>query len=126
MTLFGFGKKDKKDKPAEKKAAVSAAVKPASLAAGWVAGVLKKPLITEKAVGSENRNWYVFEVSAGATKPEVKKEVQKLFNVTVEKVNSVNVKARPSLFRGKVSYHGSFKKVMVRLAPGQKMEIVSR
>jgi large subunit ribosomal protein L23 len=86
--------------------------------------ILIKPLISEKAtIAKETANQVVFFVHPGANKIEVKKAVEKAFNVSVERVNMV--RKRPKLRRrfgrvtGKVSGH---KKAYVTLVPGDKIE----
>lgn len=126
MALFGLGKKEEvKKQPSAKMTAVSS-----SKASGKTSGaktavaVLKRPLVTEKAISLESNGQYVFKVTTRATKPEIKKGVEKLFNVKVEKVNIINHKAKANMFRGKVGYQSGFKKAMVKLQSGQKIEVI--
>lgn len=88
--------------------------------------VLKKPVVSEKALGLESGGKYVFEVSDGATKPEIKKEVEKLYGVKVVKVNIIARPARSKFFKGRTSYQAGLKKALVKLAAGQKIEVLPK
>lgn len=89
--------------------------------------VLQRPIITEKSnyqVGELNQ--YVFEVKDGATKNLVKDAIETLYDVTVEKVNIINVPAkvkRDMRRRRKIQRRAAFKKAIVTLAPGDTLQI---
>ena len=84
--------------------------------------VIRRPLITEKTtIQREDGRTIVFQVSADATKVEVKQAIEKLLGSKVESV-------RTTLVHGKVKRQGRFagrrsdwKKAYVRLREGQKM-----
>ena len=123
MALFGL-KKDKKDIQASesKKAMVSAE----SLNGNVTVSTLKRPLVSEKALGLEARGEYVFQVSDEATKPEIKKEIEKLYGVKVIRVNVLVNKPKVKLFRGRTNYKTGFKKALVKLRSGYKIEILPK
>ena len=56
--------------------------------------VLKKPVVTEKSTEMNQSSKYVFEVDVNANKMDVKNAVQSAFNVTVLKVNIMNIKGK--------------------------------
>ncbi len=89
--------------------------------------VLRRPLVTEKSSYLSSRlHQYVFEVSDDATRTLVKDAVEKLFEVTVVRVNVVNVPAkrsRRSRSRRMVVSRPSFKKAIVTLAPDDRLPI---
>jgi large subunit ribosomal protein L23 len=89
--------------------------------------VLRRPLVTEKSSYlSSQLHQYVFEVSSNATRTMVKDAVEKLFEVTVVRVNVVNVPAkrsRRSRSRRMVISRSSFKKAIVTLAPDDRLPI---
>ena len=59
--------------------------------------ILRRPIVTEKtAYQSSKLNQYAFEVSMGATRTQVKEAVEKAFDVTVLKVNTLVVPAKQS------------------------------
>ncbi len=51
--------------------------------------IIKKPVITEKAMSGGQRNVYVFEVSADASKHQIKEATEKLFNVEVGNIKTL-------------------------------------
>lgn len=89
--------------------------------------ILIKPIITEKAERlSEKLNQYSFVVAKGANKVETKKEVEKVYSVNVESVNTIimpgKTKSRSSkraVLRGRIP---SFKKAIVTLAQGEEID----
>lgn len=121
MAFFGL-KKDKK----EKKAVVDPAGRVSVASADMPPAVLKKPVVSEKALSMESSGGYVFQVLNAATKPEIKKEIEKLYGVKVTKVNTATVGPSSVFFRGRTSYRPGFKKAMVKLAAGQKIEVLPK
>ena len=82
--------------------------------------VIVEPHVTEKATNiGDQGNQYTFKVRKDATKHEIKYAVEKLFDVSVLKVSTVNVKGKVKprmLRRGSMSRFKSWKKAYVRLA----------
>jgi large subunit ribosomal protein L23 len=56
--------------------------------------VLKKPLVTEKMTALNDKGKYAFEVDKNANKVEIKKAIEKLYGVTVEKVSTMRVQGK--------------------------------
>lgn len=84
--------------------------------------VIIAPIVTEKSYAATENGKYTFKVHRDATKIEIKHAVEKLFNVKVVKVNTINVKPkrkRLGKFEGKTS---AWKKAIVTLAEGDKIE----
>ena len=63
---------------------------------------IRQPIVTEKATILSEQNKTVFKVHAGANKNSIKKSIEKLFKVTVVKVNILNQKRKKKL--NKVNY----------------------
>ncbi len=82
--------------------------------------VLRGPHVSEKAAMGEDQ--VVFKVAVDATKLEVKKAVEKLFKVNVERVQTVNVKGKVKRNRYGASAKPSWKKAYVRLSQGQEID----
>jgi len=84
--------------------------------------VLKRPIITEKAVEKkDNEGALCFEVAPDANKTEIRAAVELLFKVKVADVRTVNLSGKLRR-RGKFSgYRSDWKKAYVRLKPGQKV-----
>lgn len=92
--------------------------------------ILIKPLVTEKMTDQGERfNRYGFVVDRKASKPQIKKAVESLYNVTVESVNTMvyggKAKSRytkSGVITGKTS---SFKKAIVTLVEGESIDFYS-
>lgn len=87
--------------------------------------ILKKPLLTEKSlIERDTHNRYGFVVAKDASKGEIKTAVEKIFNVTVTKVNTIACEGkthRMGRFAGK---RPDYKKAFVTLKEGDKIEVV--
>ena len=75
--------------------------------------LLRKPVITEKATNASENGAVVFEVSMGASKPQIKKAVEELFKVKVKGVNTVIAKGKTKRFKGKIGKRKDVKKAYV-------------
>jgi large subunit ribosomal protein L23 len=84
--------------------------------------VLMGHVVTEKTSGERAHNRYVFSVALDANKIDVRRAVEKTFNVVVVKVNTVNCSGKKRLWRGKVGHTSRSKKAYVTLKAGQKIE----
>jgi large subunit ribosomal protein L23 len=86
--------------------------------------VLRRPLITEKNAALQAQGKYAFEVAGEANKEQVKQAVEKAFNVKVTKVNVITMPGKGRRVRARVVVSPSWKKAVVTLKPGDKIEIV--
>jgi len=84
---------------------------------------LVHPLMTEKVSGLGMQNQYVFEVVPNTNKVEVKKAIQNVYNVKVEKVNMLNVRGRSVRYGRNYGKTKNWKKAIVTLKQGEKIEI---
>ncbi len=66
---------------------------------------------------------YVFEVATGATKHQIKKAVQDAFDVTVTKVNTMNMRGKSKKYGPRATLQKSWKKAIVTLASGESITI---
>jgi large subunit ribosomal protein L23 len=86
--------------------------------------VIIRPRISDKAYrGTENRH-YTFDVLPNATKPEIRREVARKYNVKVSGVSTVLTSGKVHWFHGQITEKPSFKKAIVTLAPGEKIELI--
>ena len=89
--------------------------------------ILRKPIITEKSsYQSSELNQYVFEVHRKATKAQIKEAVETLFDVTVLRVNVINVPAKRSRrarSRRVLVRRPGFKKAIITLAAGDSIDV---
>jgi len=92
--------------------------------------LIREPQITEKATFLAEQNKYVFKVLPRANKPEIKKTIEALYQVKVVKVNLVHLagkKRRLGLSQGwRGGLKKGYKKAIVTLAPGEKIELLAR
>ena len=88
--------------------------------------VIVRPLITERSTLLKEKGKYSFEVHSSSTKQEIKNAVETLFKkdkVEVLKVNTTNVPAKIRRVGGKFSKPYRWKKAIVTLKVGQKIEL---
>ena len=84
--------------------------------------VVRRPLITEKATLLKEQSRYAFEVAKEANKPQIKEAVQAAFKVNVVKVNVMRVPGKMRRIGRRYVLTPSWKKAVVTLEPGQKIE----
>ena len=86
--------------------------------------IIKAPIITEKSADlAQNHNTYTFSVDVNANKTQIKQAIEKIFNVKVLNVNTVNVKPktrRVGRYEGKTN---RVKKAIVKLDEGRSIEL---
>ncbi|HHW44558.1 MAG TPA: 50S ribosomal protein L23 [Desulfotomaculum sp.] len=85
--------------------------------------ILKRPVVSEKSMSLVGDNKYTFIVDPAANKIEIKKAVEELFNVKVEKVNTMRVKGKVRRVRNIVGRRPDVKKAIVTLKEGNKIEL---
>lgn len=86
--------------------------------------IILAPVVTEKSVEDMKKGKYAFVVAKGADKPLIKKTVQDSFKVDVLDVATVNIKQRKRRTnQGKFIKEPSFKKAIVKVKEGQKIDI---
>lgn len=84
--------------------------------------IVRAPLITEKGALQTENNKYHFEVAVKANKKEVKDAIEAIYNVTVTKVNMINVPGknkRVGRYQGKTA---TWKKAIVTVKPGDSID----
>jgi len=92
--------------------------------------VIKRPIITERLTEeAETLNRYGFIVNPKASKIEIKKEIESMYDVTVRSVNTMNYLGKPktrytkaAILKGRTS---DFKKAIVTLAEGDVIDFYS-
>lgn len=85
--------------------------------------IIKAPVITEKSatIASDERR-YVFKVDPKANKTQIKQAIEKIFNVKVESVNTVNVHPKKKRVGRYTGLTNKYKKAIITLTPGNKIE----
>lgn len=88
---------------------------------GYIYDIILSPVVTEKTNTQLSNNKYSFRVIDSATKEDVKKSIETIFGVKVEKVNIVNTEGKTKRFKGTVGKRSSVKKAVVTLEKGQEI-----
>jgi large subunit ribosomal protein L23 len=87
--------------------------------------VLVRPLITEKSTAMGELNKVVFAIAADATKVDVKRAVEALFNVKVAKVNTLNREGKLKRFKGALGQRADQRKAIVTLEQGHAIDFAA-
>ena len=88
-----------------------------------VYNVIIRPVVSERTFDLMGQNKYTFEVAKDAPKEEIRDAVEKIFNVHVVKVNTVNVKPKNKRVRFVQGKTRTWKKAIVTIAEGESIEI---
>jgi len=85
--------------------------------------VIIRPLVTEKSTHQQaTRNAYAFEVNSSANKPQIKAAVEKLYNVKVNSVRTLNRKGKPRRTRAGYTTTSDWKRAVVVLEENSRIE----
>ena len=86
--------------------------------------IIKSPIITEKSASlAQEKNTITFSVDTKANKTEIKNAVEKIFDVKVDSVNTINVKPKKKRVGRYVGKTNKVKKAIVKLKEGSKIEL---
>jgi large subunit ribosomal protein L23 len=78
--------------------------------------IILRPLVTEKGMHRSTRhNAYAFEINKMATKADVRRAVEELFNVKVVRVHTQNRKGKPRRNKFRAAHTKDWKKAVVTL-----------
>ena len=83
------------------------------------------PVITEKATSLSEYNQIVFRVNKSASKNSIKKSIEKIFKVNVIKINTINLRRKTKIVRGKKTSRPGYKKAIVTLKKGQSIDLAT-
>ena len=87
--------------------------------------IILSPIITEKATNASERNQVMFKVARNATKPQIKEAVEKLFDVKVKKVNTLNRPGKMKVFKGRFGMQQDTKRAIVTLEEGHSIDVTT-
>ena len=87
--------------------------------------VIVSPVITEKATSASEHNKVVFKVARTATKPQIKEAVEKLFDVKVKSVNTLNRRGKLKAYRNSIGRQQNFKRAIVTLEEGHRIDVTT-
>ena len=83
-----------------------------------------RPIITEKATMANENGQVTFAVPVTATKPEIKAAVEMLFDVEVKAVNTILLKGKTKMWKGRPGRRSDMKKAMVTLVEGHTIDLL--
>ncbi len=89
-------------------------------------GILKSPHVTEKATDLTKQNQYVFNIWPRANKTEVRKAIESLYNVDVLKVRITKIPRKKRRLAKTIGWRKGYKKAIIKLKEGQKIEVLPR
>ncbi|QZY54625.1 50S ribosomal protein L23 [Crassaminicella profunda] len=82
--------------------------------------IVKKPLISERSMDDMADKKYTFIVDINSNKTEIKKAVEEIFGVEVEKVNTMRVKGKYKRMGKNIGKRADRKKAVIKLTPNSK------
>ena len=85
--------------------------------------IIRSLLRTEKGTSLEPKRQYLFQVSKDANKIEIKQAVQEIYKVKVQAVNTSVMPPKPKRVRQDFGKTNEWKKALVTLQEGQKIEV---
>jgi len=83
------------------------------------------PLVTEKSTNMSDQNKIIFKVPSKANKIILKKNIEKIFKVSVTKINIINKQPRKKTVRGKKVKVSGYKKAIITLKKGQNIDLTT-
>lgn len=87
--------------------------------------IILGPMVTEKSTRGSEDGQVTFKVSLDATKPEIKKAVESLFEVKVKQVNTIRMKGKAKRLKGHLGRRVNWKKAVVSLAEGETIDMMT-
>jgi large subunit ribosomal protein L23 len=89
--------------------------------------IIVRPIVTERSEFLKtNNNQYTFQVLKNTNKTEIKKAIQKLFNIKVDQVRVMNYHGKPKRMGAYEGKRSNWKKAVVTLKKGEKIEGLER
>ena len=82
--------------------------------------IIKRPIVTEQSMDQMADRKYTFEVNPSANKIEIKKAVEEIFGVTVEKVTTMNMDGKVKRMGMNIGKRADWKKAVVKLTENSK------
>ncbi len=92
----------------------------------FLASIIQAPIMSEKStIAADVNNQYVFKVKKTASKLQIKKAVELMFDVRVDSVRVLNVKGKIKRFGRTLGKRSDWKKAYVKLQSGHNIELAS-
>ena len=86
--------------------------------------VLSNPHVTEKATDLTRFNQYSFKVLSNPSKMEIKRSVEEVYNVHVDKVRKISIRGKKTRRGRHIGWRSGYKKAIVTLQKGEKIEVL--
>ena len=125
MALFSKTKKEN-EKKEQKEAMLEAREERKLLEKAKLFDIILAPIITEKASGLVSQNQYQFKVLKNANKTLIKKAIEEIYGVKVEKVRTIKVPEKPRRLGRFFGKKPGYKKAIVTLKEGYSIEIAPK
>ena len=87
---------------------------------------MKEPIISEKGTILEEKGKYLFKIFPEANKNNIKRAVEELYRVKVKKINIIKIPAKKIRMGRTEGEKKGYKKAIITLEKGQKLEVVSK
>ena len=84
--------------------------------------IIKKPVTTEKSTNLQQFNQYSFEVARDSNSFEIKKAIETIFKVKVNKVNTSILRGKGKTFKGQYGFRKDIKRAIVTLDEGNTID----
>jgi large subunit ribosomal protein L23 len=101
----------------------SAELTPTRLVPVHLATIIRRPVVSEKAAMHGAHNTYVFEVAISAEKIAIRQAVERVYGVKVARVRTMQYWGKPIQRGRRLSSRGDWKKALVTLVDGQKLDL---
>ena len=82
--------------------------------------IIKRPIVTEQSMDQMADRKYTFEVAVSANKIEIKKAIEEIFGVEVEKVTTINMDGKVKRMGMNIGKRANWKKAVVKLTEKSK------
>lgn len=122
--IIKINETEKKKEKKSESAGAAKEFKKNRLTADKIGFIIQEPVITEKTSMLAGLNKYVFKVASKATKNEIKKAVEGLYNVNVASVNVLRTAVKPRRIGRNIVSKGAFKKAIVAIKAGESIELM--
>ncbi|NLK07787.1 MAG: 50S ribosomal protein L23 [Firmicutes bacterium] len=90
---------------------------------GDLRSIIRRPVVSEKTMALMEDNKYTFAVDLKATKPQIREAVEQIFDVKVEKVNTMRVRGKVRRMGQHEGRRPDWKKAIVTLRDGDTIEL---
>jgi large subunit ribosomal protein L23 len=117
-------KKSKKPEKKTEKVLVAPVSKVITGNSGFSFDIIKEPHISEKGSYLAEKDQYIFQVNPRSNKQEIKKAIKGIYGVDVLSVNIIQIPAKKRRLGKTQGFRKAFKKAIVRIKEGQKIEIL--